>query len=91
MLENRKVKKKYFEIPLSPYFLKSKKSFFLMVVGLKSYSSSWSNAPAMGRSRGKDFFLIILYDELKQLEEQKTHKLSLCIKHYTLFKKSNER
>jgi hypothetical protein len=28
MLENRKVKKKYFEIPLSPYFLKSKKSFF---------------------------------------------------------------
>jgi len=48
MLENRKVKKKYFEIPLSPYFLKSKKSFFLMVVGLKSYSSSWSNTPAMG-------------------------------------------
>jgi len=40
----------------------------------------------MGRSRGKDFFLIILYDELKQLEEQKTHKLSLCIKHYTLLK-----
>lgn len=31
MLQNRNVKKKYFEIPLSRYFLKSKKRFFLNV------------------------------------------------------------
>jgi len=57
-------------------FLSKKKGFFeVRFFGLISYSSSRSNAPAMGRSRDKDFFLkLFLYDELKQLEEQKTHK-----------------
>jgi len=38
-------------------FLSKKKGFFeVRFFGLISYSSSRSNAPAMGRSRDKDFF-----------------------------------
>jgi len=91
MLENRTVKKKYFEIPLSPYFLKSKKSFFKWLLDSKATAHLGRTPRPWGDHVVRTFFLIILYDELKQLEEQKTHKLSLCIKHYTLFKKSNER